>query len=223
MTDFLKGRKAISRDPDYAILASEHKEHAGMYYRVLNLKTGDESQLCSYSQCEEIIRLAKTGDVLKGRTPVFTQDAYAIVPSDLPEHANTHYRVVNLQTGNESALYSINECREIIRLGKAMGKGSFEAAPVAPKLTAYLHGKSRSTSAIGGFDSYWTKSVPVKETVETPRSGITRTGYGARMPTPYMIKWNGRWHRVYCIQYSNSGTLYIGRKYDQCLTVQIDR
>ena len=37
----------------------------------------------------------------------------------------------------------------------------------------------------------------------------TATGYGSKIPTQYMVKYNNRWHRVYCAIYSNSGTLYI--------------
>jgi hypothetical protein len=40
---------------------------------------------------------------------------------------------------------------------------------------------------------------------------FTATGYGARIPTPYMVHWKGRWRRVYVAQYSNAGTAYIGR------------
>lgn len=37
----------------------------------------------------------------------------------------------------------------------------------------------------------------------------TRTGYGRKIPTQHMIKWCGKWRRVYCCIYSNSGTCYI--------------
>jgi hypothetical protein len=39
----------------------------------------------------------------------------------------------------------------------------------------------------------------------------TRSGYGRRIPTRYMIRLNKRWRRVYCCQYSNAGTCYIGK------------
>ena len=40
---------------------------------------------------------------------------------------------------------------------------------------------------------------------------FTASGYGRRIPTPYMVKLPGspRWRRVYCCIYSNSGTCYI--------------
>jgi hypothetical protein len=67
---------------------------------------------------------------------------------------------------------------------------------------AYLqHGK------FGG--PYRTESVPLKTTHHVPQKGRTQTGYGGRIPTEYMIRWRGRWHRVLCMIYSNSGTLYI--------------
>lgn len=39
----------------------------------------------------------------------------------------------------------------------------------------------------------------------------TATGYGKRIPTQYMVRFNGKWRRVYCKIYSNNGTLYIGK------------
>lgn len=48
---------------------------------------------------------------------------------------------------------------------------------------------------------------------------FTGSGYGSRIPTQYMVKYNRKWRRVYCIIYSNSGTLFIGKKYNPELTV----
>lgn len=47
-----------------------------------------------------------------------------------------------------------------------------------------------------------------------PRSGQTVSGYGAKIPTPWRVRYvgpNGRdyWHRVYVMQYGNAGTPYI--------------
>lgn len=39
----------------------------------------------------------------------------------------------------------------------------------------------------------------------------TATGYGKRIPTRYMVRYNGKWRRVYCAIYSNIGTCYIGK------------
>lgn len=51
---------------------------------------------------------------------------------------------------------------------------------------------------------------------------FTATGYGARIPTAHMVRLNGRWRRVYCAIWSNIGTLYIGRRGHDALTVQIE-
>lgn len=39
----------------------------------------------------------------------------------------------------------------------------------------------------------------------------SRTGYGRKLPTSWLLKLKGdhRWHRVYVIQYSNTGSAYI--------------
>jgi hypothetical protein len=36
----------------------------------------------------------------------------------------------------------------------------------------------------------------------------TASGYGGKLTTTRMIKFNGRMHRIYCMCYSNSGTCY---------------
>lgn len=89
-------------------------------------------------------------------------------------------------------------------------------------MKAYIHTKARR--ADGTFDSFLTQGVDVKEKpLPWQLAGLqyTASGYGARIPTPYMVRYNGRWRRVYCITYSNNGTLFIGNKFDPCLTVQI--
>jgi len=42
----------------------------------------------------------------------------------------------------------------------------------------------------------------------------TATGYGKRIATATMVKFNGKWRRVYCCIYSNVGTCYIGKLSD---------
>ncbi|WP_395652458.1 hypothetical protein [Brevundimonas sp.] len=39
----------------------------------------------------------------------------------------------------------------------------------------------------------------------------TASGYGNRIPTRHMVRWNGKWRRVYVCCYGNSGTCYIGK------------
>lgn len=54
----------------------------------------------------------------------------------------------------------------------------------------------------------------VEAPLEWQKRGLlyTASGYGKRVPTAYKVKYDGRLRRVYCCQYSNSGTLYIKTK-----------
>ena len=79
-------------------------------------------------------------------------------------------------------------------------------------MKAYLHGSN--TRPNGDRDTFWTQSVEARESSlwwQDRGLSFTATGYGSRIPTRYMVKFNGRWRRVYCRQYSNAGTLYIGK------------
>jgi hypothetical protein len=79
-------------------------------------------------------------------------------------------------------------------------------------LTAFVHGSYYRED--GNIDTCYTVEVPI---VEKPlwwqERGLsyTSTGYGSRIPTRYMVQFNGKWRRVYCRVYSNNGTLYIGK------------
>ena len=46
---------------------------------------------------------------------------------------------------------------------------------------------------------------------------FTATGYGSRIPTRTMVKFNGKWRRVYCKIYSNIGTFFIGKLSDNLI------
>ena len=49
----------------------------------------------------------------------------------------------------------------------------------------------------------------VKQTC-IPASGITRTGYGPKLATSWLLQLDGRrWQRVYVMQWSNLGTPYV--------------
>jgi hypothetical protein len=37
----------------------------------------------------------------------------------------------------------------------------------------------------------------------------TATGYGSKIPTRHMVRFNGKLRRIYCRIFSNIGTLYI--------------
>lgn len=67
--------------------------------------------------------------------------------------------------------------------------------------------------SVGG-DRFLTESVECKEKYlwwQVKGLSYTSTGYGKRIPTTYMVKYNNKWRRVYCCVYSNIGKLYIGK------------
>ena len=91
-------------------------------------------------------------------------------------------------------------------------------------MKAFVNTKSRRPD--GSYDSYLTQSVDVKECpLPWQEKGLsfTATGYGVRITTRYMVRWLGRWRRVYACQISNAGSLFIGKKFDPQLTVTIER
>lgn len=45
----------------------------------------------------------------------------------------------------------------------------------------------------------------------------TATGYGSKLTTTKMLRYNGRWHRIYCSCFSNIGTCYILSKGQQII------
>jgi hypothetical protein len=51
----------------------------------------------------------------------------------------------------------------------------------------------------------------------------TATGYGNRIPTAYMVKWEGRWRRVYAACYGNAASTYIGKANAWLATVDVER
>lgn len=62
--------------------------------------------------------------------------------------------------------------------------------------------------------------VPVKVT-DAPRYH-TQSGYGLKLPSRYMVKWAGRWRRVYICQISNAGSAYIGKPGAWLATVDVE-
>lgn len=60
-----------------------------------------------------------------------------------------------------------------------------------------------------GFRTTQQHKVEAKRVPVSPNYRLPASGYGSRIPVAYMVKWNNRWRRVYCMIYSNSGTLYI--------------
>ena len=63
-------------------------------------------------------------------------------------------------------------------------------------------------------------TVPL-ETIERPLwwqvQGLsyTASGYGKRIPTRHMVRYHGKWRRVYCAIFSNARTCYIGKLSDK--------
>lgn len=85
-------------------------------------------------------------------------------------------------------------------------------------MRAFLQFGSAATVAPGPFQ---TVEVEHKET-ETPRAGRTVTGYGSRIPTAYMVRWEGKWRRVYVANFGNAGTAYIGKPGAWIATVTVE-
>lgn len=88
-----------------------------------------------------------------------------------------------------------------------------------PKLTAWVNATTYRAPSDKLYNtqpicSSYTTSVEVKVSRlwwQDKGLSFTSSGYGKRIPTEYMVKFNGKWRRVYCCIYSNSGTLYIGK------------
>lgn len=76
----------------------------------------------------------------------------------------------------------------------------------------YLHIRSFRTD--GTSDCLQTVKVEYRESpLWWQLRGLQQTasGYGKRLATTRMVKFNGRWRRVYVCCFSNSGTAYIGK------------
>jgi len=86
--------------------------------------------------------------------------------------------------------------------------------------TAYL----QFGGAVFGGGPMQTIGVDIKESMlpwQARGLSYTATGYGRKIPTAYMVKWEGRWRRVYCCVYGNSGTCYLAKGSDWICTVDI--
>lgn len=51
--------------------------------------------------------------------------------------------------------------------------------------------------------------VTAVRVTEQPTYGRTVTGYGSKIPTRYMLTYDGRNRRVYAMSYGNSSSLYV--------------
>ena len=89
-------------------------------------------------------------------------------------------------------------------------------------MQAYIH--TRSARADGTLDSFLTVCADHKLDAPLPcncTASLIRRRYGKRIPTRHMVRFNGRWRRVYCCIFSDASRLYIGKLSDG-LTVTID-
>lgn len=80
--------------------------------------------------------------------------------------------------------------------------------------------QTHNTRPDGSRDSLQAISVDSKESPmwwHDKCLSYTASGYGKRIPTRYMVKFNNKWRRVYLCIYSNIGTLYIGKLSDNLI------
>jgi hypothetical protein len=78
--------------------------------------------------------------------------------------------------------------------------------------TLFVH--SKTIRPDGSFDTLYTTECEAKDSPlwhHTQGLSYTASGYGRRIPTRQMVKFAGKWRRVYCCIYSNAGTCYIGK------------
>ncbi len=57
--------------------------------------------------------------------------------------------------------------------------------------------------------NYLDMSTVEARQITEPPVNRSRSGYGSKIPTQYILQVAKRWHRVYVICWSNSGTAYI--------------
>ncbi len=75
-----------------------------------------------------------------------------------------------------------------------------------------------------GAGPFLTEEAPFKDApMPHHKRGLswTASGYGYRIPMPYMVQYEGRWRRVYVACYGNSGTAYIGKNLAEGIKVDI--
>ena len=77
-----------------------------------------------------------------------------------------------------------------------------------------LYLQTKKTRNDGTYDSFATIELESKDAPmwwQERGLSYTASGYGKRIPTRSMVRFNGKWRRVYCCIYSNAGTCYIGK------------
>lgn len=62
-----------------------------------------------------------------------------------------------------------------------------------------------------------------RETARPPGYRGRQDGYGSAIPTTYWLQLDGRrWHRVYCVCWSNAGSLYVRERGERLFLGSID-
>ena len=90
-------------------------------------------------------------------------------------------------------------------------------------MTAYI--QTTATRPDGSRDSFASIAVDSKIAPlwwHDKGLSYTASGYGKRIPTRHMVRFNDKWRRVYCCIYSNIGTCYIGQLSDGLIVSQIE-
>lgn len=86
--------------------------------------------------------------------------------------------------------------------------------------TLFVH--SKNIRPDGSFDCFQTIECEAKDAPlwwQERGLSFTASGYGKRIPTRQMVKFNGKWRRVYCCIFSNIGTCYIGDMFAKLGTI----
>lgn len=86
-------------------------------------------------------------------------------------------------------------------------------------MKAYLqHGRGTQ----GPFRTESVQCIDSPMTFHKLGLSYTQSGYGSKIPTPYKVLFEGRWHRVYCKIYSNIGVNYIVSRHGDDGTISVD-
>ena len=86
--------------------------------------------------------------------------------------------------------------------------------------TAYL----QFGGAVFGGGPMQTIGVDIKESMlpwQEKGLSYTASGYGSKIPTRYMVKFEGRWRRVYAACHGNASTCYLAKGNEWLCTVDI--
>lgn len=129
----------------------------------------------------------------------------------------THHRRVEYTDTDEAAAKATR--RQFIESGRAVSLLGFDTARGVYAFDVLYYEQRRDdamTRLETRLDYTDPRLVEAVRTTEVPGNPYAATGYGPRIPTRYMIRYAGRWRRVYVMQYANSGSAYIRVLGDDC-------